>query len=78
MSAQRFAIKTSQRPWNKSNVNRAGWSRSEAVASFRLHTEYDCLANNLYHVRLAYFLIHQREEMDKQRLLRCIGFILNI
>jgi len=78
MSAERLTIKTSQKLWSNSIANTAGWSRSEAVANFRLLTGYDCLANHLYHVGLGYFLIHQREEMDKHRLLKRIGYIFNI
>jgi len=78
MSAQRLAIKTSQKPWSNSIANRAGWSRIGADAKCHLLTGYNCLANHLYHIGLGYFLIHQREEMDKQRLLRHIGFIFNI
>jgi hypothetical protein len=72
MSAQRLAIKTSQKPWGNSITNTAGWPRSEVVANFRLLTGYDCLAKHLYHIGLDFPPIHQREEMDQRRLLRAI------
>lgn len=51
-------IKTSQKLWINSIANSVGWSRNEAVANFRLATGYDCLANQLDHLGLGYFLIH--------------------
>jgi len=51
-------IKTSQKPWNNSIANTAGWSGSEAVANFRLLAGYDCLASHLHHLGIGYFLIH--------------------
>jgi hypothetical protein len=67
MSAQSLISqeKTSQKQWSNSIANTAAWSRSGAVAKFRLLIGYDCLENHTFvshRIRLFHNLSTRRDE----------------
>ena len=68
MSAQRLAVRTSQKPWANSVANRL----SEAVANFRLLAGHGCLAKNSCHAAL--FPHSDYTLCDGQDEMHCFSF----